>query len=232
MLSALRTFILALVTALLLVFLYCTSLYSSTKQIALTFDDGPNPKVLPNLLSLLYTYHIHATFFVIGSVAKDNPIWLMRETAEKHEVENHSWGHENMKKSYKAKGESAIRTSLEKTSTVITEATDTPPHFFRPPYWETNPDITAIVEKSGYHIMRLEKPDINSLDYEDVDKHRSVDILIDRVKKLIETREKHGITMHVLVFHELPLTVEALKILIPYFQNEGYTFLRLDKFNN
>lgn len=200
------------------------------KQIALTFDDGPNPKVLADLLPLLKTHAVHATFFVIGSVAEDknNSEWLKKETAAGHEIENHSYGHDNFKKKFPEKGAAWIAQNLEKAARAITETTGRAPRFFRPPYWEITDEIARIAESHGYTVMRIAKPDINSLDYDDVDKHRSADTLTERVKKLIAGREAKGLAKHVLVFHELSLTVEALKTLIPHFKSRGYAFVRLD----
>lgn len=192
---------------------------SEEKIIALTFDDGPNPKALNILLPLLSEEKVPGTFFVVGGNAKSHPEYLRKETALGYEIENHSFGHENLKKNYRTRPDwqSALLGSLQKTSNAIESATGTRPKFFRPPFWEINPDIQRVVEQAGYRVVKLERPDINSMDYEDFAKHRSTDVLIVRVKKLIELRERNKNYRHVLVFHELPLTVEALKTLIPYF---------------
>lgn len=201
------------------------------KVIALTFDDGPNPKVLNILLPLLSEEKVPGTFFVVGGNAKSHPEYLRKEASLGHEIENHSFGHENLKKNYRTRADwqSALLGSLQKTSNAIESATGMRPKFFRPPFWEINPDIQRVVEQAGYRVVKLERPDVNSLDYEDFAKHRSADVLITRVKKLIELRERNKAYRHVLVFHELPLTVEALKTLIPYFREHGYRFVRLDE---
>jgi len=77
--------------------------------------------------------------------------------------------------------------------------------------------------------MKLADPDINTMDYSDYSKKYPPEALVKRVKSQIASREKQGLYNHVLVFHELPITVEALKALIPYFQNQGYKFVRLDE---
>lgn len=200
------------------------------KVIALTFDDGPNPKVLNALLELLSQKNVPGTFFVVGGNAKNHPEYLRKETALGHEIENHSFGHENLKKNYRTRTDwrSALLESLEKTSHIIVKETRIRPKFFRPPFWEINLEIQKAVEQAGYRVVKLEHPDVNSMDYEDFAKHRGADSLIARVKKLILLREQNNTYRHVLVFHELPLTVEALKTIIPYFHEHGYRFVRLD----
>lgn len=201
------------------------------KVIALTFDDGPNPKALNILLPLLSEEKVLGTFFVVGGNAKSYPEYLRKETALGHEIENHSFWHENLKKNYRTRADwrEALLQSLKKTSDSIESVTGVRPKFFRPPFWEINPDIQRVVEQVGYQVVKLERPDVNSMDYEDFAKHRGAEVLIARVKKLIELREQNKNYRHVLVFHELPLTAEGLKILIPYFREHGYHFVRLDE---
>lgn len=198
------------------------------KLIALTFDDGPRPTVLDDLIPLLESYNIQATFFVIGSVAEEHKELLSSLSYNGHEIENHSYGHENMRNIVKKKGLEAVVKSVEKTSDIIAEATDQATIFFRPPFWEITEEEVKTIEDMGYIVLKLSRPDVNTLDYEDAAKKRPVNILVERVLKLISSREKEEKSCHVLVFHELPLTVKALKIIIPSLKERGYNFVRLD----
>lgn len=208
--------------------LYASSSLADEKIIVLTFDDGPRPYVLKNLLPLLKKYSAPATFFVIGSEILPNAELLKEMSENGYEIENHSWGHENLVKLLKEKDSVALRLNLNKTNDLIFQVTGRRPQFFRPPFWEINGDIEKVVRDLGLMPMKLGNPDINTMDYADFTKRRSAEILIDRVKKNIEQREKQNFYRHVLTFHELSLTVEALKVLIPHFQNQGYKFVRLD----
>ncbi len=198
------------------------------KIIVLTFDDGPRPKVLKNLLPLLKKHDVTATFFVIGANASDNAelLWYMSRAG--HEIENHSWGHENLKKLYKQKGAQAIISNIAKTDQIIHEITTIKPCFFRPPFWEITDEIEKNIIPLGYIVMKLNDPDINTMDYSDFSNNRPPDVLVERVKKLVLSREKLGKSIHILVFHELPITVKALETLVPYFKKNGYKFARLD----
>ena len=198
------------------------------KIIALNFDDGPKPTVLKELLPLLEKYRIPAAFFVIGSAISQNEALIKLMRAKGFAIENHSWGHENFRKLYKIGGERSVAGSLDKTGDAIFAATGRRPGYFRPPFWEINQDIERIVSGQGLKIMKLCRPDINTLDYEDAARHRSSQALVERVKKIVSDRERRGIRRHVLVFHELLITTEALKKLIPYFLAEGYEFKHLD----
>lgn len=202
---------------------------SGSKRIALTFDDGPRPQVLRKLLPLLHQYGVYASFFVNGSAVVENTLWIARVHAEGHRVENHTYEHENLKKLYAAGGAEAIRKSVARTGEAITKAAGRAPRFFRPPFWEITPEIEQIIIGMGYRVVKIGNPDINTMDYDDVKKNRPVSVLIERVKKQIADREKEGKTDHVLVMHELALEVEALKTLLPYFKDRGYSFVLLDE---
>src|ERR1700752_2678322 len=67
-----------------------------SKSIALTFDDGPDPKWTPAILDILKRHNIKATFFLIGQNAVDNPDLVRRIFREGHEIGNHSFTHPNM----------------------------------------------------------------------------------------------------------------------------------------
>lgn len=201
---------------------------NAEKRIVLTFDDGPHPSVLANLLPLLKFHNISATFFVIGSVAKDNPEWLVTISQNGHEIENHSYGHENMRALEKKKGVGAVLENILKTDAIINETIGRSTLFFRPPYWEISRAAIEYIQNAGFEVLTLERPDINTLDYDDTTKKRSPSALVKRVMGLIEQQEKKNTFTHVLVFHELRLTVEALREIIPSLKKKGYSFIRLD----
>lgn len=68
--------------------------YVSGRAVALTFDDGPDPRWTPQVLDLLRANHVHATFCVIGTKARAYPYLIRRIVAEGHTLCNHSWDHD------------------------------------------------------------------------------------------------------------------------------------------
>jgi peptidoglycan/xylan/chitin deacetylase (PgdA/CDA1 family) len=71
---------------------------SSLKMLALTFDDGPHPAFTPQLLDLLGTLKVKATFFVVGKMAEKSPDLIRRMVAEGHSVGNHTFSHVTLTK--------------------------------------------------------------------------------------------------------------------------------------
>ncbi len=62
-------------------------------EIALTFDDGPNPTATPHLLDLLASHNVRATFFLIGRHALAQPALVRRIAAAGHALGNHTLSH-------------------------------------------------------------------------------------------------------------------------------------------
>ncbi len=104
------------------------------------------------------------------------------------------------------------------------------PQFFHPPFEAINKRMERNIAAYGQIVMKMGIPDINTWDYVDFSKHGPPEILVTRIKTIINRREEWQFYQHVLLFHELSVTVEALGILIPYFKNQGYQFIRLDDY--
>lgn len=65
------------------------------RQVALTFDDGPDDAATPRLLKLLAARDVRATFFLIGERAERHPDLVRAISAAGHEIGNHTWRHRN-----------------------------------------------------------------------------------------------------------------------------------------
>src|SRR5436190_2021415 len=99
--------------------------------IALTFDDGPDPKYTPRILDILKQENVPATFFVMGKNGQAYPDILRREVNEGHEVGNHTFTHPNL-------GEIPGRVTdleLNATQRLIESITGRSTLLCRPPYF-------------------------------------------------------------------------------------------------
>lgn len=65
----------------------------NTKEVFLTFDDGPTKGITPEILDILKQQQVKATFFVIGKMAEKSQDIIIREKAEGHSIGNHSYSH-------------------------------------------------------------------------------------------------------------------------------------------
>jgi spore germination protein YaaH len=65
-------------------------------ELALTFDDGPDPVWTPKILDVLQQYHAPGTFMIIGEEAMNNIGLVKREVEEGDEIANHTFTHPNI----------------------------------------------------------------------------------------------------------------------------------------
>lgn len=103
---------------------------SNKRQVALTFDDGPDLEYTPQILDVLKNNNVKATFFVVGNRAEAHPEIVRRMIAEGHEVANHSYNHANLPKMEAAD----FRRQLEQTDRILEPLIGYSPKLFRPPY--------------------------------------------------------------------------------------------------
>jgi peptidoglycan/xylan/chitin deacetylase (PgdA/CDA1 family) len=209
----------------------------------------PASPQIPGLLGLLDRERITATFFVMGWRLAEGANEFCRQTdvgincrqaAEEehrrgHEIENHTYGHGDFYRMKKRYGEEWILNDIERASHIIQSVTGVRPRYVRPPNWDIWDDLRTKIESRGYHVMTktlgpLALRDVDSGDYS----YRSQDSngsaqhsLHDDVLRRIEQRERRGVYAHILVFHELPLSVEVLSGLIPELKRRGYAFAPL-----
>ena len=99
-------------------------------RLALTFDDGPDPRWTPLVLDMLARLQVRATFFVLGAAVKAHPELIAREVAEGHEVAVHNWVHTDVY----GVGFSELSDSVERTCEAIVAAGAPSPRLWRPPY--------------------------------------------------------------------------------------------------
>ncbi|MEI6642675.1 MAG: glycosyltransferase [Novosphingobium sp.] len=128
------------------------------KLVALTFDDGPDPKYTPEVLSVLERYHVPATFFVIGENGVAGRSLLQRMVADGDEIGNHSYTHPNMAEDSPA----GIRLELNATQRLIEAYTGRSTRLFRAPYFGDAEPTTAdelgpalIAQDLGYTVVGL-----------------------------------------------------------------------------
>jgi cellulose synthase/poly-beta-1,6-N-acetylglucosamine synthase-like glycosyltransferase/peptidoglycan/xylan/chitin deacetylase (PgdA/CDA1 family) len=115
-------------------------------QLALTFDDGPDPRNTPALLDLLSREQVPATFFTIGANIVDNPELFRRMVREGHLVGNHTYTHPRLS----ARGSTRDHLELVTTARVMRSVGGRDSGFFRLPY---GGDDTDSISRSAAPIL-------------------------------------------------------------------------------
>jgi peptidoglycan/xylan/chitin deacetylase (PgdA/CDA1 family) len=99
-------------------------------EVALTFDDGPDPAVTPEVLELLSARSARATFFCIGRRAEVFPDIAAEAVRRGHTLENHTWSHPNAFACYPP---AAMRRQIRQTQEALEKISGRTPRFFRAP---------------------------------------------------------------------------------------------------
>lgn len=128
------------------------------RTMVLTFDDGPDPRYTPSILSTLRKYDVRAMFFVCGEMAFDNKGLLGEMADDGHVVGNHTWTHPLLTQLSR----SAIHSEIERTCEVIDDAYGEPPVWFRAPYGAWNRATFQIGAELGMEPMAWT---VDSLDW-------------------------------------------------------------------
>ncbi len=114
-------------------------------ELALTFDDGPNPAWTSQLLDILAQNQVRATFFMVGRFAEAERELARRVLAAGHLIGNHSWSHPNLARISAAQ----VREELHRTSDALAQILGQPVRYFRPPYGARRPVVLGTAREMG-----------------------------------------------------------------------------------
>jgi peptidoglycan/xylan/chitin deacetylase (PgdA/CDA1 family) len=123
---------------------------SRKRRIALTFDDGPDPRSTPALLELLRAASVEAAFFGVGQRVAAHPDLAARIVREGHLLENHSYAHSHTTNLFTA---ARLRAELDRTQAAIAQATGVAPRWFRPPMGLSNPRVFRVARDLGLTVI-------------------------------------------------------------------------------
>jgi peptidoglycan/xylan/chitin deacetylase (PgdA/CDA1 family) len=124
---------------------------SNKKAVALTFDDGPDPLVTPQVLQLLLKHQVKATFFVTGKKAAEHPELIKKILLHGHSIGNHSYTHDNLLMFRRRK---TIANEIASAQNVLSDF-GIVPLAFRPPVGITGPRLRPALQSSGMYIVNF-----------------------------------------------------------------------------
>lgn len=116
-----------------------------SKQIALTFDDGPNDPHTLHLLDVLVKHNVRATFFMIGRYVRQRPDIAAEVARRGHTVGNHTFTHPFLA----IQSERGIREEITECTKALTDAVGEHSKLFRPPWGARRPAVFRIVRELG-----------------------------------------------------------------------------------
>ena len=123
---------------------------TSRKSVALTFDDGPDPRYTPQVLNILKKRHIKATFFVCGDMVKKHPELLKRIVREGHAIGNHTDTHPHLETRTLVE----VGKEIDDCQTEILKVTGVKSNLFRCPRGFLNGKIVHSAIVRGYKVIQ------------------------------------------------------------------------------
>ena len=118
---------------------------SDPREIALTYDDGPNPAATPHLLEVLARHQARATFFLIGRYVQQHPGLAREIAAAGHSIGNHTLTHPKLT----FQSRERIELELSATTRLIEDTVGLPVTLFRPPHGARRPAVIEIARNLG-----------------------------------------------------------------------------------
>ncbi len=123
-----------------------TGLGRGSKQLALTYDDGPNDPHTQHLLDVLARHNVRATFFLIGRYVQQRPEIVRELVKAGHVVGNHTFTHPLL--IFKSARE--VRSQLESCNRALTDAVGEHSNLFRPPFGGRRPAVLRMARGMGF----------------------------------------------------------------------------------
>ena len=175
------------------------------KRVALTFDDGPHPKVTEQILDILDEFDAKATFFMLGKNIEQYPEIVKDIYARGHEIGNHSWSHPVLTKlSLKE-----AKKEYNETEQILIDTIGENSTVFRAPYGAINDNIKAFVPTNSVSWS------LDTLDW----KYKNA-------SKTFATLKAHMHNNAIILMHDIHQpTADSLRTTLKYLQSQGYEFL-------
>ena len=194
------------------------------RQLALTFDDGPDPSWTPRILDVLKRYHVPATFFIVGENALTQRSLLLREIAEGHEVGSHTYTHPNLA----TVSQGQVRFELNTVQRMFQAFTGRTLKLFRAPYFgdaepSTADEIDPVLDaqRRGYINVGLH---VDPGDW----KRPGVQAIVDATIRQVESATPDK-SYNIVLLHDAggnrEQTVAALPPIIEGLRARGYSFV-------
>jgi cellulose synthase/poly-beta-1,6-N-acetylglucosamine synthase-like glycosyltransferase/peptidoglycan/xylan/chitin deacetylase (PgdA/CDA1 family) len=192
------------------------------RRIALTFDDGPDPRWTPKIAAILRREHVPATFFVIGSEASRHPDLVRLLVRDGNELGNHTFTHVAL-----SNGPAwQRRLQLDLTEAALAGITGHYTRLVRPPYSAT-PDAVTAQDERDLAALAGRRYLIVLANYDSEDWTRP------GVAKIVRNASPPGHTGGIVMLHDgggnRSETVAAVKRLIPLLRARGFRFVTVSQ---
>ncbi|HWE87494.1 MAG TPA: glycosyltransferase [Terracidiphilus sp.] len=200
-------------------------------QVALSFDDGPDPKWTPRILDILKREHAHATFMMIGEEAQQNIGLMQRVVREGNEIGNHTFTHPDISEI----SQRQLDFEVNLTNRLFAAKLGLQPFYFRPPYdIDEEPDTDDEAEP----VVRIQQLGLtvigSKIDTDDWDERvrktpqEIAQSVLDQLKRMKTKPQFRG---SIILLHDgggdRSVTIAALPFLIDTLRAQGYQIVQV-----
>ncbi|MBB6676875.1 polysaccharide deacetylase family protein [Cohnella lubricantis] len=189
---------------------------TNRKQVAFTFDDGPDPIYTPQILDIFREAGGRATFFMVGSQIDKSPEVARRVQEQGHEIGNHTYTHPRLIDLSEADREE----ELLRTHRSIESLTGAAPRTFRPPYLAYDEQVELAARKLGYAAIGAVNSEARDWDQPGVD-------------HILQATRAEANPGAILLFHDgfgdRSQTVEAVRRLVSELTEQGYSLVTVSE---
>ena len=183
------------------------------REVALTFDDGPDPRYGPAVAAILKQKNVPATFFLVGLRVQQYPNVAKLLADDGFELANHTYNHQSLP----ALKPHEIANELRLCDADIARATGQHTTLMRPPGVQYNDKVLGVAKALGYVTVSW------TVGAKDYDKDTSADFIQERVLD----RAAPGAI--ILLHQDTPATVAALPAIIDGLRAQGYQFVTISQ---
>ena len=186
------------------------------RVVALSFDDGPDPRFTPRVLDLLTRFGAHATFFDVGKQVAAHPDLARRTVAAGNEIGNHTWDHPHLDRltTEQTAGELAM------ASTAFAAAGVPEASLFRSPFGEYAAHNEIAVQATGKRVVGWD------LCVERYLHHHAVAEAVDAMMERVQPGD-------IILAHDARLnrarTMRALPLLLDQLRRRGYRIVTVSQ---
>lgn len=187
----------------------------SSKQIALTFDDGPHPRYTEEILQILKEYQIPATFFIIGVNAEAYPKQLQQIVDSGCEIGNHTYAHRHQQE-LSAK---ELKEEFLQCEETLVRLVGIRPRLLRPPEGKITDALQSVACELQDQVILW---NIDTLDWR-----------LNPSDRIVQTVMKNVKGGDIILMHDYVsggnTTCAALRQLIPKLLSQGYSFVTVSE---
>jgi peptidoglycan-N-acetylglucosamine deacetylase len=202
-------------------------------EVAISFDDGPDPKWTPRILDILKRKGVHATFMMIGEEAQQHIALMQRVVREGNEIGNHTYTHPDISEI----SQRQLDWEVSLTNRLFASKLGVQPLYFRPPYdIDEEPDT----DDQAAPVVRIQQGGLtvvgNKIDTNDWDERvrktpaEIAQTVLDQLNRMKKAPQFRG---SVILMHDgggdRSVTLASLPVLIDTLRAHGYQIVQVSQ---